>query len=167
VKFPYTDKLTYNKAMKRHLRLRAKIFTEPNLLLTSPWTQFRFFAVVPEHLTLATVPNGLVFLLILNVYLFWVLNIFRVISGFTPRPLLFLNRPHVRFPTPQRKYRQSYLCNQPWRPTGLWDVEAPTFSRHSVHRWRWGCQPYALAALYPQEDSWCSFLLEAESTAGP
>jgi hypothetical protein len=24
-----------------------------------------------------------------------------------------------------------------------------------------------LAALYPQEDSWCSFLLEAESTPGP
>jgi hypothetical protein len=32
---------------------------------------------------------------------------------------------------------------------GLWDVEAPTFSRQSVHRWRWGCQPYAPAALYP------------------
>jgi hypothetical protein len=26
--------------------------------------------------------------------------------------------------------------------------------------------PYALAALYPQEDSWYSFLLEAESTSG-
>jgi hypothetical protein len=32
---------------------------------------------------------------------------------------------------------------------GLWDVEAPTFSRQSAHRWRWGCQPYAPAALYP------------------
>jgi hypothetical protein len=31
----------------------------------------------------------------------------------------------------------------------LWDVKAPTFSRQSAHRWRWGCQPYALAALYP------------------
>jgi hypothetical protein len=29
------------------------------------------------------------------------------------------------------------------------------------------CQPYAPAALYPQEDSWYSFLLEAESTPGP
>jgi hypothetical protein len=27
-------------------------------------------------------------------------------------------------------------------------------------------QPYAPAALYPQEDSWYSFLLEAESTPG-
>jgi hypothetical protein len=25
------------------------------------------------------------------------------------------------------------------------DVEAPTFSRQSAHRWRWGCQPYAPA----------------------
>jgi hypothetical protein len=24
------------------------------------------------------------------------------------------------------KLRQSYPCNRPWRPTGLWDVEAPT-----------------------------------------
>jgi hypothetical protein len=29
------------------------------------------------------------------------------------------------------------------------------------------CQPYSPAALYPQEDSWYSFLLEAESTPGP
>jgi hypothetical protein len=28
---------------------------------------------------------------------------------------------------------------------GLCDVEAPTFSRKSAHRWRWGCQPYAPA----------------------
>jgi hypothetical protein len=34
-------------------------------------------------------------------------------------------------------------CNRPWRPIGLWDVEAPTFPRQSAHRWRWGCQPYA------------------------
>jgi hypothetical protein len=27
----------------------------------------------------------------------------------------------------------------------LWDVEAPTFSRQSAHRWRWGCESYALA----------------------
>jgi hypothetical protein len=24
----------------------------------------------------------------------------------------------------------------------LWEVEAPTFSRKSTHRWRWRCQPY-------------------------
>jgi hypothetical protein len=61
----------------------------------------------------------------------------------------------------------SYLCSRPWRPVGLWDVEASTFSRQSAHRWRWGCQLYVPVALYPQEDSLYSFLLEAESTTGP
>jgi hypothetical protein len=42
-----------------------------------------------------------------------------------------------------------YPCNRLWRPMGLWDVEAPIFSRQSSHRWRWGCQPYAPVALYP------------------
>jgi hypothetical protein len=37
---------------------------------------------------------------------------------------------------------------RPWRIIEVWDVEAPTFSRKSTHRWRWRCQPYALAALY-------------------
>jgi hypothetical protein len=44
--------------------------------------------------------------------------------------------------------RYSYSCNRPWRPIGLRDVEAPTFSRESAHWWRWGCQRYAPAALY-------------------
>jgi hypothetical protein len=61
----------------------------------------------------------------------------------------------------------SYPCNRPWRPIGLWDIEASTFSRQSSHRWQWGCQPHAPATLYPHEDSWYAFLLEAESTAGP
>jgi hypothetical protein len=39
--------------------------------------------------------------------------------------------------------------------------------RHSAHRWWQGCQPYAPAAFYPQEDTWYSFLSEAESTPGP
>jgi hypothetical protein len=39
-------------------------------------------------------------------------------------------------------------CNRPWRPIGLWDVEAPIFCRQSAHRWRWGCQSYAPAAIY-------------------
>jgi hypothetical protein len=42
-----------------------------------------------------------------------------------------------------------YPCNRPWSPIGLWDIEAPTFSRKSAHRWPWSCQPYAPAALYP------------------
>jgi hypothetical protein len=56
---------------------------------------------------------------------------------------------------------------KPWRSIGLWGVEAPIFSRTSAHRWRWGCYPYTPAALYSQEDSRYSFLLEAESTPGP
>jgi hypothetical protein len=39
---------------------------------------------------------------------------------------------------------------------------SPTFS--DIQQ---GCQPYAPGAFYPQEDSWYSFLLEAESTPGP
>jgi hypothetical protein len=42
----------------------------------------------------------------------------------------------------------------------------PKLTIQSAHRWRWGCQPYAPAAIYPQEDSWYSFLLEGESTPG-
>jgi hypothetical protein len=52
------------------------------------------------------------------------------------------------------------------RPTASWDVEAPTFSRQSAHRRRWGCQLNVPAALYSQEDSWYSCLLEAESAPG-
>jgi hypothetical protein len=66
------------------------------------------------------------------------------------------------------RFKKSYPSdNSPWKPIGLWDVEAPTFCRQSAHRWLWGGWPYAPAALYPQEDSWRSFLLEAESNPEP
>jgi hypothetical protein len=58
-------------------------------------------------------------------------------------------------------------CNGLWRPMRLWDVEAPTFSRQSAHRWRWGCHPHVLAAFYPQKDSLYLILLEVELTPGP
>jgi hypothetical protein len=48
----------------------------------------------------------------------------------------------------------------------FWDVVAPTYSRKSAHRWRWGCQLYAPATLYPQEDSWYSLLLQVKPTPG-
>jgi hypothetical protein len=41
---------------------------------------------------------------------------------------------------------------RPWRPLGLREVEASTIFRHSAHRWRHGCQPYAPAAFYSKED---------------
>jgi hypothetical protein len=34
---------------------------------------------------------------------------------------------------------------KPYRPIGLWDVEAPTFSRQSNHRQECHCQPYVPA----------------------
>jgi hypothetical protein len=42
--------------------------------------------------------------------------------------------------------RKQSRISRPWWPIGLWDVGAPTFSRQSGHRWRWGCQPYAPAS---------------------
>jgi hypothetical protein len=63
---------------------------------------------------------------------------------------------------------ESYPCNRPWIPIGLWDVEAAIFSRQSAHRWRWSCQPLAPAALVsPRKDLWYSFVSEAESTPEP
>jgi hypothetical protein len=44
---------------------------------------------------------------------------------------------------------QNYPCNRQWRPIGLWDVKAPTFSRQSANRWQWGCQSYAPATPLP------------------
>jgi hypothetical protein len=29
---------------------------------------------------------------------------------------------------------------KPWSSIRLWDVESPTISGQSAHRWRWGCQ---------------------------
>jgi hypothetical protein len=31
---------------------------------------------------------------------------------------------------------RSYLHNRPWRPIGLWDVEDPTMSGQSAHKWQ-------------------------------
>jgi hypothetical protein len=62
--------------------------------------------------------------------------------------------------------KKSYVCNRLWTAIWFWDIKVPTFSRQFAHRWWWGCQPYTLAALYPREDAWYSFLLEAELTLG-
>jgi hypothetical protein len=74
---------------------------------------------------------------------------------------------HFEGPGMGKKLRYSYPYKGPWRPIGSWDVEASISSRQSAHRWRESCQPYSPAALYLHEHSWYSFLLEAESTAGP
>jgi hypothetical protein len=56
--------------------------------------------------------------------------------------------------------------NRPWRPLELREVEATTFSDTRLIKWSQGCQPYAPAAFYPQEDSWYLFQLETESIPG-
>jgi hypothetical protein len=43
----------------------------------------------------------------------------------------------------------------------MWDVEVPTFFRQWAHKWRWSCRTYVPSDLYPQEDSWYSFLSSA------
>jgi hypothetical protein len=46
-------------------------------------------------------------------------------------------------------WKAKLSCNRPWRPVGLWDIEAPTFSRQLADRWWWGCLPYVPAAPLP------------------
>jgi hypothetical protein len=99
----------------------------------------------------------------------------------TPTPRLSLSAPVLRFLEPAETVQVSFRLH-----FAIWSV-AKIFSRcsstkrrlfqcllsqaslnrwitQSDHRWRWDCQPYASAALYPQENSWYSHLLEAEST---
>jgi hypothetical protein len=49
-----------------------------------------------------------------------------------------------------RMIRQSYTCNRLPRPRGLWEVEAPIFSRQSANRWWWGCQPSCRPPFTPR-----------------
>jgi hypothetical protein len=48
-----------------------------------------------------------------------------------PFPLIICEsfyHPTLRSLDPDFVFSKSYPCNRPWRPIGLWDVEAPTFS---------------------------------------
>jgi hypothetical protein len=58
--------------------------------------------------------------------------------------------------------------DQAVKAQGLWDVEAPTFSLDN--RLTDGGKVVSLtrrSPITPKEDSWYSFLLEADSTPGP
>jgi hypothetical protein len=44
--------------------------------------------------------------------------------------------------------KKKATINTSWRPKDLWDIDDPTFSRKSVHRWWWGWQSYAPNTLY-------------------
>jgi hypothetical protein len=62
----------------------------------------------------------------------------------------------------------SYSCNGPCRPIGLCDVKPLTFCLGN--RLTDGGEVVCLTSrplFTPQEDSWYSFLVEAESTPGP
>jgi hypothetical protein len=55
---------------------------------------------------------------------------------------------------------------RPWRPIGLPQVDAPTFSDIRLIDGGKFVSPMCRPLFYPQEVSWYSFLLEAESTPG-
>jgi hypothetical protein len=66
------------------------------------------------------------------------------------------------------KNRSSYPCNRLWKPIGLCDMEALIFSLEN--RLTDGNKVVSLThppGFTPQEDSWYSFLLEAESIPRP
>jgi hypothetical protein len=56
---------------------------------------------------------------------------------------------------------------RPWRPLGLQEVEAPTFSDVRLTDGGKVVSPTRRPLFYTQEHSWYSFLLEAEPTPGP
>jgi hypothetical protein len=66
-----------------------------------------------------------------------------------------------------KKKKVKLSLYRPWRPLRLREVEAPHIFRHSAHRWRQVCQPYAPAAFLPPGRFLVLNLLEAESTPGP
>jgi hypothetical protein len=84
----------------------------------------------------------------------------------TVLPLSFGSPLPVAHPALKTPFK-SHPCNRPCRPTGLWDVEAPTFSLDT--RLTDGGEVIRLRAGHPLswEDCWYSFLLEAETTLKP
>jgi hypothetical protein len=58
-------------------------------------------------------------------------------------------------------YILKFFLHRPWRPFRIARNWGSHIYKHSAHRWRQGCQPYAPAAIYPQEDSWYLFLLRS------
>jgi hypothetical protein len=61
-------------------------------------------------------------------------------------------------------YAPSYPWNRPWRPIGLWDVKVPTSLDNRLTDGGKVVSFMRRPPLYPQGNSWYSFLLEAQST---
>jgi hypothetical protein len=76
--------------------------------------------------------------------------------------LCYIPRPHFlviySFETEgiweQGKSVKLYICNKPWKPVGLWDVEVPTFSRISSHKWRYFLSLTRRPPFTTREDLW-------------
>jgi hypothetical protein len=63
---------------------------------------------------------------------------------------------------------KSYSCNRLWKPIGMWDVEAPTFCLDNrLTDGGKGVSHTRRPPFTPQEYSWYSFLVKAESTPRP
>jgi hypothetical protein len=100
--------------------------------------------------------------LVLQIYYYLLLHLGRFFCFFI---LYTVSRTRVKpVARPLPTYRTAQTRTKRTETSMPWVGFEPTFTKQSVHRWRWGCQPYAPAALYPQEDSWYSFVSEAEST---
>jgi hypothetical protein len=64
------------------------------------------------------------------------------------------------------KLEKSNPCHRLWLPKGLWDVEAPTVSRQSPHRWRRSSQPNAPTDR-PLPPGWFLELISARRSFDP
>jgi hypothetical protein len=84
-------------------------------------------------------------------------------SFHVPSKSLFINHPTIRRYIVRVTGKSK---GRPWMPVGLWDIEAPTFLDNRLTD---GGEIVSIrhrpAALYPQEDPWYLFMLEAESTS--
>jgi hypothetical protein len=61
----------------------------------------------------------------------------------------------------------SYPCNRPWSPQGCETLRLPHFLDNQLTDIGEAVSLKSWPPLTPQEHSWYSFLLEAESTPGP
>jgi hypothetical protein len=89
---------------RQYVRLSWLIRYDLRICLMTPWE---------SHVSTGPESCAFPFLGNVSTYYFFV-DIFRFLNG-----IIFC-------------HSKIYLCNRPWRPVGLWDVEAPTFSRPIV-----------------------------------
>jgi hypothetical protein len=69
----------------------------------------------------------------MNEFLLWIIRIYPTVHNYGPHSM--------------GNVKKTYSCNRPWRPIRLWDIQVLTLPKQSAHRWSWGCQTYAPAAL--------------------